>query len=116
MEPEYKKLIEKAYVAFNSRNIDDALKLMHNEVRWPKAFEGGYIKGHDEIHSYWTRQWSEINPNVEPIGFTERPDGSLEVAVQQHVKDLEGNIVFDGIVKHIYTFKDGLIKTMDVEL
>jgi len=36
--------------------------------------------------------------------------------VHQNVKDLQGGLIFDGLVKHIYTFQDGLIKTMDIEL
>ena len=83
---------------------------------WPKAFEGGYVSGHDEIRAYWTRQWKEINPHVEPVGFNERQDGTLEISVQQLVKDLQGNQLFDGIVKHIYTVQDGLLRRMDIEL
>ncbi len=109
-------LIKKAYTAFNERDIDKALSTMHPKVQWSKAWEGGYISGHDEIKTYWTRQWTGINPLVEPIGFVKRTNGSLEVSVAQKVKDLQGNSIFDGIVKHIYTFKDGLIKTMDIEL
>jgi hypothetical protein len=116
METKYQDVIYKAYKAFNSRNIDNALTVMHAEVHWPKAWEGGHIVGHDEIRGYWTRQWSEINPNVEPVGFAERENESLEVKVHQFVKDLQGGVVFDGIVKHIYTFDNGLIKKMDIEL
>ena len=89
---------------------------MQHNVQWSKAWEGGYISGHTEIREYWTKQWKEINPNVAPVGFHERQDGSLEVTVQQKVKDLDGNSVFDGLVKHIYTFEDALIMTMDIEL
>lgn len=112
----FKNVIKKAYSAFNERNIDNALSTMQTDVQWSKAWEGGYISGHNEIKQYWTRQWTEINPNVEPIGFIERENGSLEVQVHQNVKDLQGNLMFDGTVKHIYTFEDGLIKTMDIEL
>ena len=112
----FEKTIKKAYSAFNERNIDNALSTMQSDVQWSKAWEGGYISGHDEIKQYWTRQWAEINPEVEPVGFTERENGSLEVKVHQNVKDLQGNLMFDGLVKHIYTFKDCLIKTMDIEL
>ena len=108
--------IKKAYTAFNERDIDTAISTMQPTVQWPKAWEGGYISGHDAIKEYWTRQWKEVNPNVEPVGFNERQNGSLEVEVHQKVKDLQGNLVFDGTVKHIYTFEDGLIKTMDIEL
>jgi len=109
-------LIKKAYSAFNERDIDKALSTMHPNVQWSKAWEGGYISGHDKIKEYWTRQWKEINPNVEPVGFSERQNGSLEVEVHQKVKDLQGNFIFDGTVKHVYTFEDGLIKTMDIEM
>ena len=109
-------VIRKAYTAFNERDIDKALSAMQPDVQWSKAWEGGYISGHDEIKDYWTRQWAEINPNVEPAGFTERDNGSLEVLVQQNVKDLKGVQMFDGKVKHVYTFEGGLIKTMDIEL
>ncbi|WEK34638.1 MAG: nuclear transport factor 2 family protein [Candidatus Pseudobacter hemicellulosilyticus] len=116
MANQFKDLIRKAYTAFNERNIDEALSTMQPAVQWSKAWEGGYIVGHDEIKQYWTRQWTEINPKVEPVDFTERENGSLEIAVHQHVKDLAGNQLFDGKVKHIYTFQEGLIKTMDIEL
>lgn len=116
MEKRNQDLIEKAYAAFNARDIDTALSTMHPEVQWPKAFEGGYVSGHNEIREYWTRQWTEINPNVLPIGFNERQDRSLEISVHQKVKDLQGNVIFDGIVKHIYTLKDGLLRRMDIEL
>ena len=111
-----KDVIREAYTAFNERNIDNALATMQPDVQWSKAWEGGYISGHNEIKQYWTRQWTEINPKVEPVGFAERADGSLEVMVQQNVKDLQGGLLFDGMVKHVYTFRDGLIHTMDIEL
>ncbi len=115
MTKELKELIKKAYSGFNDRNIDKALSTMHSDVQWPKAFEGGYVVGHNEIREYWTRQWSEINPNVEPIEFNERPNGSLEIEVHQKVKDLQGNSIFDGTVKHVYTLQDGLLRKMDIE-
>ena len=116
MNNQFEDVIQKAYSAFNERNIDTALSTMQPDVQWSKAWEGGYISGHAEIKEYWTRQWSEINPNVEPVAFTERENERLEVKVHQHVKDLQGGLLFDGMVKHIYTFEDGLIKTMDIEL
>ncbi len=116
MTTELKDLIKKAYAAFNERNIDKALSTMHPDIQWPKAFEGGYVSGHNEIREYWTRQWTEINPNVEPIEINERQNGNLEVEVLQKVKDLQGNSLFDGTVKHIYTLQDGLLRKMDIEL
>ncbi|QDK82352.1 nuclear transport factor 2 family protein [Spirosoma sp. KCTC 42546] len=116
MDKHIHALIKKAYSAFNSRDIDRALSTFHSNVEWPKAFEGGYVSGHEEIRNYWTRQWSEINPTVDPVNIIERPNGTLEVNVHQLVKDLQGNTLFDGVVKHIYTIQDGLLRRMDIEL
>jgi len=110
------QLIKNAYAAFNARNIDAILQVMHPEVKWSKAWEGDYANGHDEVRAYWERQWKEINPNVTPVGFRERNNGTLEVEVNQLVKDLNGNILFDGKVKHVYVIKKGLLLQMDIEL
>lgn len=116
MEKQMQDLVKKAYAAFNARDIDTALSTMHPQVQWPKAFEGGYVSGHEEIRKYWTRQWTEINPHVKPVGFAERQDGTIEITVHQTVKDLQGNLLFDGLVKHIYIIQEDLLKRMDIEL
>lgn len=116
MDNQIQDLIKKAYSAFNSRDIDSALSTFHLEVEWPKAFEGGYVCGHEEVREYWTRQWTEINPDVEPIGFIKRHNGTFEVSVLQKVKDLKGDLIFDEIVKHIITIQDDLFRRMDIEL
>ena len=108
-------LIQKAYTAFNARDIDTALTTFHARVQWPKAFEGGYVTGSNEVRDYWTRQWSEINPHVTPTKITERANGTIEVQVHQVVKDLEGNTLFDGPVTHVYLIEDGLLRRMDIE-
>ena len=115
MELQYQDLIKKAYAAFNARDIDAVLLTFHPDVRWSNGWEGGYVTGHDEVRNYWTRQWKELDPTVEPVGFKERPDGQIEVDVHQIAKDLQGNILFDGKVKHIYTIENGLIKNMEIE-
>jgi len=109
-------LIKNAYAAFNARDIDAILKVMHPEVKWSKAWEGDYANGHDDVSAYWQRQWKEINPSIIPVGFRERANGILEVEAHQLVKDLEGNILFDRRVKHIYVINDGLLQQMDIEL
>jgi hypothetical protein len=115
MITQYQDLIMKAYSAFNARDIDKVLLAMHPEVCWSNGWEGGYVNGHEEVRNYWTRQWKELDPNVNPTGFKERQTGNLEVEVHQIVKDLRGNLLFDGPVKHIYTFENDLIKKMDIE-
>lgn len=108
-------LIRKIYAAFNARDIPTILATFDPQVRWSRAWEGDYATGHEQVRDYWLRQWQEVNPHVEPIGFAQREDGKLEVAVHQLVKDTQGQVLFDGLVKHLYTIEDGLIKQMDIE-
>jgi hypothetical protein len=116
MNQKYKHLLEKAYTAFNARDIDAVLSLMDPTVQWPNGWEGGYIQGHQEVRDYWTRQWKELDPMVQPVSIKERADGRIEVEVQQTVKDLQGNVLFDGPVKHIYTFSSNdKVKHMEIE-
>jgi nuclear transport factor 2 (NTF2) superfamily protein len=107
--------LQQIYEAFNRREIDAVLSAMHPTVDWPNGWEGGRVKGRDEVRSYWTRQWAAVDPTVVPVGFEHRSDGRISVRVQQTVRDLSGNIVAEGEVVHVYTFEDGLIKAMDIE-
>ena len=115
MDIKIENLIKKAYIAFNSKDILNALSTFHNDVEWPKAFEGGYVKGHNEISEYWTRQWTQIDGKVEPIKIIERDDQTYEVTVHQLIKDLEGKILLDINIKHIFTVTDGSLSRMDIE-
>lgn len=115
MNTKHEEIIKAAYIGFNKRKIDDVFLVMHNDVKWPKAFDGGYAEGKKEVREYWNKQWSEINPNVEPLTITERPDGKVSVKVAQLVKDLNGNILFDGDVTHTYHIAGNLILSMEIE-
>lgn len=102
------------YAAFNARDIETVLEQLDREIDWPNAWEGGRLIGPDAVRDYWSRQWAELDPNVEPTGFEELPDGKLSVAVHQVVRDRDGNLMAENDVHHVYEFKDGLISRMDV--
>jgi ketosteroid isomerase-like protein len=105
-------LIEQAYSAFNKRDIDGALALMTQDVSWPKASEGGKVVGKEEIRAYWTRQWSEFDPHVEPLAMTEENGDKTRVRVHQLVKTLQGTILSDSEVVHVFTVIGGFISAM----
>ena len=109
-----KTIVEKAYSAFNKRDIDGALALMTQDVSWPKASEGGKVVGKEEIRAYWTRQWSEFNPHVEPLAITEEDGGRARVRVHQLVKSLEGDVLSDSEVLHVFTVNSRRIAAMDL--
>ncbi len=108
------ELLRAAYRAFNARDIDAALALMTPDVAWPRAFKGGFVRGPEEVRAYWTEQWSEIDPHVEPVAFSTDDAGRITVEVHQVVRTLSGDIVADDLVGHCFTLTDGLIQLMDV--
>jgi hypothetical protein len=109
-----KTVIEQAYRAFNKRDIDGALALMTDDVSWPKASEGGKVVGKEEIRAYWTRQWREFDPLVEPLAITEEDGGRTRVRVHQLVKSLKGDVLSDSEVLHVFTLNRGLIAAMEL--
>jgi hypothetical protein len=109
-----KTLIEQAYSAFNKRDIEGALALMTQDVSWPKASEGGKVVGKEEVRAYWTRQWGEFDPHVEPLAITEGDGGKVRVRVHQLVKSLQGDVLSDSEVLHVFTVNTGLIAAMDL--
>lgn len=108
-------LISQAYSAFNRRDIDAALALMSENVSWPKASEGGRASGKQEIRAYWTRQWKQFDPHVDPIEVIDREAGITDVKVHQLVKSLAGDVLSDSEVWHVYTIANGLIERMDLK-
>lgn len=107
-------LLRATYVAFNARDIDAALALMTTDVAWPRAFKGGFVKGHDAVRAYWTEQWTEIDPRVEPVTFHPVSASQIDVTVHQVVRDLQGKVLADEQVVHRFTLANGLIAQMDV--
>ena len=105
-------IINQAYAAFNNRDIDGAIALMTEDISWPKASEGGTVVGKEEIRAYWTRQWSEFDPHVEPLSFTEEDGGNFRVKVHQLVKSLHGETLSDSEVVHVFSMNNDLISAM----
>ena len=107
-------LLMNTYNAFNARDIEGVLASMHPDVDWPNGWEGGRVLGHKAIRYYWTRQWEAIDPHLEPVGFDIDETGCTVVKVHQVVRDLEGSVILEGMVEHVYLFEDGLIKGMEL--
>jgi hypothetical protein len=128
-EPEWRRLMEndvelvkRLYEDFNARNIDAVLAMLIEDVLWANAMDGGYVRGHEGIREYWTRQWSMVSPHVEPVGFRKSDDGSIFVEVIQTIRDLEGKLLQgqthglkDKTVGHVFRFKDGRVSRFDVQ-
>ena len=52
---------------------------------------------------------------LNPFSIICEEDGRINVTVHQVVHDIEGNLLVDQIIHHVYTFEDGLIKAMEIQ-
>jgi hypothetical protein len=111
----YDEPLRSLYDAFNARDVDATLAAMSKDVDWPNAWEGGRVHGKEAVSAYWMRQWKEIDPRVEPISIAARPDGRVAVDVHQVVRALDGDLLSDRRVLHVYEMREGLVARMDVE-
>jgi hypothetical protein len=107
--------LKDAYRAFNARDLESALALMHPEVDWPNGWEGGRVVGREAVGRYWRRQFEAISSRVEPQAFAAGPDGLITVDVHQVIHDRQsGKLLSDAFVRHRYQVENGLIFRMDV--
>jgi hypothetical protein len=108
------ELLRRLYERFNGRDMAALLATMHRDVVWANGMEGGHVQGHDGVREYWTRQWAMIDPHVEPVSFRALADGGTEIEVHSIVRDLNGSILSDNMVQHIFRIEDGLIRRFDI--
>jgi ketosteroid isomerase-like protein len=110
-ETEFLKYI---YDRFNARDMEAVLAALHEDVLWANGMEGGHEHGRDAVRSYWTRQWAMVDPHVEPVSFSEGPDGAIVVEVHQVVRDLNGAVLQDRMVGHIFRIDNGVVRRFDI--
>jgi len=109
------RLLRRCYEAFNTRDLEGALALMHPDVSWSNAWEGEWVNGREGVRHYWQRQWAAIDPHVEPRAFSWDADGCVTVSVHQIVRDLAGKLLSEQTVQHVYQLEHGLVRRMDVQ-
>ena len=112
--PDKTEFLKRVYDRFNARDMESVLAAMHEDVMWANGMEGGHVHGRVGVRSYWTHQWAMINPHVEPVEFSIGPDAEVIVEVHQVVRDLNGNLLADRMVGHVFRIEDGLIRRFDI--
>ncbi|MBB4195610.1 ketosteroid isomerase-like protein [Rhizobium aethiopicum] len=109
------KILQHIYERFNKRDIDAVLSALAEDVVWANGMDGGHVYGREAVREYWTRQWSMIDPHVEPVGFHRTADGAIIADVQQSVRDLQGQpLQGQKTVGHVFRFRDGKVARFDI--
>jgi len=107
-------MLEALYRAFNQRDIDAVLEHLAPGVDWPNATTGGRVRGREAVRAYWLKQWKEIDPTVEPMRIDMAADGSAHVLVDQMIRSLDGEILQNRQVEHVYEFNGAFITRMTI--
>jgi len=101
--------VRQLYEGFDRRDIPAVLTLLAENVEWANGMDGGHVHGREAVRAYWTKQWAAIAPQVDPMHVTQRDDGATAVAVHQVVRDLEGKVLLDETVRHVFQIDKGLV-------
>jgi hypothetical protein len=112
--PDEVELLKRLYDRFNARDMETLLSAMQDDVIWANGMEGGHVHGREGVRSYWTRQWAMFDPHVEPVAFSKGPEGEVTVEVHQIVRDLNGNLLADKLVGHVFRLEKGLVQRFDI--
>jgi hypothetical protein len=110
---ELHQYFEALYGNFNDRKIDLVIANMSTGVKWANGMEGGYVYGHQGVKEYWIRQFSMVSSIVTPIEIKQE-SGSVTIKVHQVVHDLNGNLLSDEVVTHVFQLENGKIAAFDI--
>jgi hypothetical protein len=108
------ELLQRAYEAFNARDVDAATALMTDDVTWPNVSDGGFVHGRDAVRDHWREQFEAADPQIEFLALDSGPDGVVRAHVHQVVRSNQGETISDDRLDHVYTIRDGLIQRMEV--
>jgi hypothetical protein len=109
------QLLRTGYRAFNARDVEAAVELMHTEVDWPNAWEGGRVVGRAAVRDYWKGSSppspAMSSPRASPMN---RTAASRSMSTKSVHEVRTGELISDSRVRHRYRLEDGLIVRMDV--
>ncbi len=111
-----RQLLQSLYAAFNNRELETIISVMHPDVKWANGVEGGFVYGRDAVREYWTNQYKVIQVQLETLKFEtdENKNNRNVVTVHQIVRDLQGNLLVDTTVEQIFTIENGAIVLYEI--
>ena len=111
MSRENVELLERAYDAFNRRDLDAFLEVMDSDVElipFERAIEGGgAYRGHSGVWSWWKDAFAVLPDfRVEPVEIQDLGDWTL---TRGHLRGhgAESGAVFERVVWHLARWRDG---------
>ncbi len=104
---------ETLYKNFNDRKIETVIANMTEDVKWANGMKGGFVYGHEGVRTYWTEQFKQVNSRVKPLKIETEKD-IVKIKVHQVVRDLNGNLLSDTIVDHVFHMEGEQVAEFDI--
>jgi SnoaL-like domain len=108
------QFLQNLYEAFNKREIETIISVMHPDVKWANGVEGGFVYGRDAVREYWTNQFKVIQVQLETLRFETDENSRDVVTAHQIVRDLQGNLLADTTIQQFFTIGNGLISLYEI--
>jgi ketosteroid isomerase-like protein len=108
-------VLERAYHAFNARDLAGIRAILHPEVVWPDTLQSGpAFVGREATMAQFAHIFATIVPNIELIRVLEETPDSLHVESQYSVESPDGHIWTDTRATLTYHFRDGLLAGLTI--
>lgn len=101
--------------ALNAQDFEAGIALLHPDVDWQDAMNGGRRKGPAAVAAYWTEVYSLITSGTSIIECRLIGDDRIAARMLHSITDKKGKLWSEESMTHLFTFKDGLIVRMDLD-
>lgn len=108
-----KALVRDFYEAFNRRDVEGMVALVHPEADFTDLLDNGRIVGRAALAVHWRRLLGMIKGELTVVSSRAAPDGALLVRFRHQITNHDGRLWDDGEETLRYEFLDGLISRMD---
>ncbi len=108
------QFLQSLYAAFNNREIETIISVMHPDVKWANGLEGGFVYGCDAVREYWTNQFKAIQVRLETLKFETDEKNRNVVTVHQIVRDLQGNLLVDTTIEQIFIIENNVLVLYEI--
>ncbi|MBP8822631.1 MAG: nuclear transport factor 2 family protein [Flavobacteriales bacterium] len=115
MHPQ-ERLIRDCYAAFNAGQYERIPAYFAQDVEWPNMLEGTTLRGPSAVVAYWI-QLREVHRHTYDVKhFQLKPSGTVVVSLLRTVHSTGGEMISQGLIRHVFEFRNGLVSKMHVLL
>ncbi len=115
MHPD-ERALRNSYAAFNAGDLERAAEIMANDVEWPDQLEGITLHGKAEALEYLKRLATVQRHHYEVVHCHWNDQGDMVASLLRTVSSPGGEVISNGLIRHVYRFQCGKVVRMQILL